>query len=116
MTVLVRFSCFVLTIAALAGAGCASTDGTSSTSTNGCMEVVPDAGATGLACDLGWSCNADTQRFEIQCVTDADGNYSCDCLSDGTVSRTFKVNPFTCSGLEARSAANAGCGWAIDNS
>ncbi len=116
MSTWARFSFLMSAIAAfgwLASAGCSSTDTGSTGAVTDCVEVVPDAGAVGLACDLGWSCNSDTQRFEIQCTTDADGNYTCDCLSEGMVTRTFKVNPFDCKGTEARSAGNAGCGWQI---
>src|ERR1700688_3268058 len=103
-----------MVVVALAFPGCSP----SSTATpTGCTSGYPDGGTvtgTGppLVCDIAWSCNGDSQHYEIQCTRSND-NYDCSCISDTTTlaGNTFRVNPFVCDAQGSLPAATGGCGW-----
>jgi hypothetical protein len=94
-------------VVALAGVGCSSP----TAQPTGCTAAFGDAGTMpGVVCDIGWSCSADTQHYQIVC-TESGGDFDCTCSTDTTTAVTgIHVTPFTCSGGGAEGAAT-GCGW-----
>ena len=91
---------------ALLWGGCSSNN---SAIPMGCVTTAPDAGTAGATCGIDWSCNSDTEHFQILC-TAAGNNWSCLCTSDTSGGdKTIIVNKFPC---QSQPAA-AQCGWTL---
>jgi hypothetical protein len=94
------------------GAGC----GTSSVTPTNCVAAELDGGtANDVVCNLGWSCNSNTEHYEILCTAATGGNEACTCTSDQTVlSSAITINSFVCQGMTALPVVNA-CGhWQLE--
>jgi hypothetical protein len=75
---------------------------------SGCVAVFPDAGtANDVVCNIGWECSSNTERFQLICTEDSEGNESCTCSSDQTSeTATVVVNSFVCQPMIALPVIN----------
>jgi hypothetical protein len=72
-----------------------------------------DAGTTGSACALEYSCNSDTQHYWLSCNA-SGSNFACVCGTDQSdLDSTINVQPFICTGPGALPAVNQGCEWTL---
>jgi hypothetical protein len=73
-----------------------------------------DSGTVGDACAIAWSCNSDSQHFQIECTRANGDNYSCICSTDTTsIAKTVVVNAFICTGPMSLPAFSV-CGYDIE--
>jgi len=84
------------------------------TTPTGCVATTPDAGTLGAICAVAWSCNSDTEHYQILC--DPQGsNWACICSTDtnngAPVPRV--VNAFVCKVDAGALPAASQCGWSL---
>jgi len=100
--VLLMMAPVALTALVVSAADCSTTSFENPT---GCVASEVDAGsANDVTCNLGWSCNSNSEHYEIICTTTSTpGNVQCTCTSDqNNLSSVIVINDdFICNGQGA---------------
>jgi hypothetical protein len=106
---------FLIMVLVVVGVGCT----TNSENPTGCVGSEIDAGAANdVVCALGWSCNSNSEHYDLICTTTSNpSQVQCACSSDqDTPTPAPIVQPtFMCSAAEALPVVNT-CGkWELQS-